>query len=339
MQSWRLEAFDLKRLVLAETPDPVAGPGEVLVEIAAVSLNYRDLAIAAGAYAPSQRLPMTPASDAVGTITALGPGVSAWNVGDRVIGCYMQSWDRGASTPRDRGSTLGSPLEGVLCERRAFPADAIVAAPAGLTDEECATLPVAGVTAWCALFERGEARAGEIVLVQGSGGVSTFAIQIAAAAGLHVVAVSRSSEKLKIAQALGASVIVDTSSDGEWGKAVLQATGGAGADVILDVGGAGTLRQSMRSAAQNGRVVTIGYLGGLAPDFELGAVITKNLTLRGITVGSKHSFEDFLRFLERTRIKPVIDSVYTFKDATHAFARLASGEQQGKICIRVGATS
>ncbi len=336
MRAWELRAFDIASLALADRTAPAPGVGEVLVDIAAVTLNFRDLAIAAGVYAPSQRLPMIPASDAVGTVSAIGAGMTRWKVGDRVIGCYMQTWDRGPSRPSDRQNTLGSPLDGVLCEQRAFAQDSVVAAPAGFTDEECAALPIAALTAWCALFEHGEARPGETVLVQGSGGVSTFAIQIAAAAGLRVIAVSRSAQKLESARKLGASILIDSTATPDWSGAALDLTQQNGADVILDVGGQGTIPQSLRAAAQNGRIVSIGYLGGAAPEVNLGQVITKNLTVRGVTVGSRTSFEDLLRFLDQTGIQPLIDSVFSFEDAPQAFARLASGEQQGKVAIRVG---
>jgi NADPH:quinone reductase-like Zn-dependent oxidoreductase len=336
MRAWELRAFDVASLALADRPAPVPKASEVLVDIAAVTLNYRDLAIAAGTYAPTQRLPMIPASDAVGTISAIGAEVTKWKVGDRVIGCYMQTWERGPSQPSDRQNTLGSPLDGVLCEQRVFPQGSVVAAPAKLADDGCAALPIAALTAWCALFECGEARPGETVLVQGSGGVSTFAIQIAAAAGLRVIAVSRSAQKLEAARKLGASLLIDSTATSDWSGTVLDLTRQVGADVILDVGGQGTLRESLRSAAQNGRIVSIGFLGGTSPEINLGQVIAKNLTVRGVTVGSRTSFENLLRFLDQTGIQPVIDSVFSFEDAPLAFARLASGEQHGKVVIRVG---
>lgn len=339
MRAWELQSFALASLAMVDRPTPVPAAGEVLVDIASVTLNYRDLAIASGAYAPDQKLPMIPASDAVGTISAIAADVTSWSVGDRVIGCYMQSWDRGLSQAFDRQSTLGSPLDGVLCEQRTFPQQSIVAAPPSLTDGECATLPIAALTAWCALFERGMARPGETVLVQGSGGVSTFAVQIAAAAGLNVIAVSRSAHKLDAARKLGASILIDSTANPDWSDTVLDLTGQIGADIILDVGGQTTLHQSMKAAAQNGRIIAIGFLGGRAPGLELGHLISKNLTLRGITVGSRRSFEDLLRFLVQTGIKPVIDSVFSFADARLAFERLASGEHHGKISIKVGGTA
>ncbi len=336
MRAWELTAFDLGSLTCVERAPPSPGPGEVLVDIKMVTLNFRDLAIASGAYAPNQPLPLVPTSDAVGIVSAVGARVSGWKVGDRVIGCYMQAWDRGPSRPSDRENTLGSPLDGVLCEQRVFPQDFLLPAPAGLSDEGSAALPIAALTAWCGLFERGEAKPGETVLVQGSGGVSTFAIQIAAAAGLRVIAVSRSARKLEIARRLGASILIDSSAQPDWAGAALAATGDTGADLILDVGGQGTLRQSLRAAAQNGRVVAVGYLGGATPEIELGLLITRNLTLRGVTVGSKSNFEDLLKFLDRNPIQPVIDSIFPFEAAPQAFARLASGEHQGKVAIRVG---
>ena len=336
MRVWELRSFDIASLSLAERPPPTPAAGEVLVDIAAVTLNYRDLAIASGTYAPNQKLPMIPASDAVGTISAIGAGVTSWKVGDRVIGCYMQTWDRGPSQPFDRQNTLGSPLDGVLCEQRVFPQASVVAAPSSLTDKQCAALPIAALTAWCALFEHGGAQPGEIVLVQGSGGVSTFAIQIAVAAGLRVIAVSRSAKKLEDARKLGASIVIDSTMNPDWSRSVLDLTHHVGADVILDVGGEATLSQSMRAAAQNGRIIAIGFLGGRAPELELGHVIGKNLTLRGVTVGSRRSFLNLLRFMDQTGLKPVIDSVFSFEDAPSAFSRLASGEHHGKICIIVG---
>ncbi|MET0273434.1 MAG: NAD(P)-dependent alcohol dehydrogenase [Phenylobacterium sp.] len=339
MLAWELKAFDLDSLTLVERPAPEPGPGQVVVEIAAVSLNYRDLAIARGVYAPGQPLPLIPASDAAGRVVGVGEGVTRWGAGDRVIGCYMQSWDRGPSTADDRIHTLGSPLDGVLCRRRVFPEGFLVAAPEHLSDLECATLPIAALTAWCALMEAGGARPGETVLVQGSGGVSTFATQIAAAAGLRVIAVSRSAQKLATSAALGADALIDSTQTPRWGAAAFDALEGRGADIILDVGGEATLAQSLRAAAQNGRIVSIGYLGGLTPQLDLGLLITKNLSLRGITVGSRSSFEALLRFLARSGIRPLIDRVFAFEDAPAAFRRLADGGQHGKVCIDLQAAA
>lgn len=338
MRVWKFSSFDLASLSMAEHSAPVPGPGEVLVDIEAVSLNFRDLAIIAGVYAPRQRLPLIPASDAAGRISAIGPDVEGWRVGDRVISCYMQRWTRGDSRPSDAEHTLGSPLDGVLCEQRIFPADGIVAAPDLLSAIECASLPIAAVTAWSALFEKGEAHPGDTLVVQGSGGVSTFAVQLASAAGLRVVAVSRSAKKLETARALGASLIIDSNAYPNWGERLLELTDGEGAQLILDVGGSATLAQSVVGAAHNGRIVAIGFLGGAAAGFDLGPFIVKNLALRGITVGSRQSFEALLGFIVRARIKPVIDSVFDFEDAPAAFARLASGDHHGKICIGIGRT-
>jgi NADPH:quinone reductase-like Zn-dependent oxidoreductase len=335
MKCWEVRSFDIEGLALGERPDPIAGEGEVLVEIDAVSLNYRDLAIARGVYAPSQSLPMIPASDAVGRIVAVGPGVERWHVGERVIGCYMQSWDRGPSEPSDRTRTLGSPLDGVLCERRVFPADFVVRAPDRLTDVECATLPIAALTAWCALFDLAGAKPGETVVVQGSGGVSTFAAQFALAAGLRVVAVSRSAAKAAAIRNLGVESVILASDAPEWGKEVVRATHKRGADVIVDVGGDSTFAQSVAASGQNGRIIAVGFLGGLSTKVELGQVISKNLTIRGITVGSRASFEAMLSFIETAAFKPVIDSLYPFEAVPEAYRRLASADQHGKICIDV----
>lgn len=270
MRVWELTSFAPEAISLAQRPEPVPEPGEVLVEIAAVALNYRDLAIAKGSYAPTQPLPMIPASDAAGRIVAVGPNVARWRVGQRVIGCYMQSWSRGPSERADCASTLGSPLDGVLCERRVFPADFVVAAPDRLSDLECATLPVAALTAWCAMFELAAARPGETVLVQGSGGVSTFAVQFGRAAGLRVLAVSRSHAKAAAIRDLGAETVLVTSDIPQWGAEVVRATKGRGVDVVLEVGGETTFAQSIAACGQNGRVIAVGFLGGLSTRIELG---------------------------------------------------------------------
>lgn len=333
MRAWELRSFALASLSLGDRPDTVAGPGEVLVEIDAVALNYRDLAIARGSYTPSQQLPMIPASDAAGRIIAVGPDVARWRVGQRVIGCYMQSWSRGPSERHDRANTLGSPLDGVLCERRVFPTDFVVAAPDRLSDLECATLPVAALTAWCSVFELAGARPGETVLVQGSGGVSTFAVQFARAAGLRVLAVSRSHAKATAIQALGAETVFVTSDTPQWGKEVVRTTNGRGADIVVDVGGDATFAQSIAACGQNGRIIAVGYLGGLSTKIELGQIISKNLMIRGMTVGSRASFEAMLGFIAATDFRPVIDSVFSFEEVPDAYARLASADQHGKICI------
>ncbi len=335
MICWKIQSFGADGLVRSERPEPVAGAGEVLVEIASVSLNYRDLAIARGVYAPSQKLPLIPASDALGRIVAVGPDVEHWRVGDRVIGCYMQNWDRGPSTRFDRNHTLGSPLDGVLCERRVFPADFVVRAPERWTDFECSTLPIAALTAWCALFELADAKPGETVLVQGSGGVSTFAAQFALAAGLRVLAVSRSAAKAAVIRNLGVDDVILTQEKPQWGKEVVRATHGRGADVVLDVGGDATFAESVDACGQNARIIAVGFLGGLSTRVELGPVIFKNLTIRGITVGSRASFEAMLAFIETASFRPVIDNVYPFDAVPGAYARLASGDQPGKICIDI----
>lgn len=308
------------------------------MDIDVVTLNYRDLAIARGVYAPAQPLPMIPGSDAVGRIVAVGPGVQRWRGGERVIGCYMQAWDRGPSTPSDRTRTLGSPLDGVLCERRVFPADFVVPAPEHLTDGECATLPVAALTAWCALFDLAAARPGETVLVQGSGGVSTFAAQFALAAGLRVVAVSRSAAKAEAIRGLGVETVIVASEVAHWGREVVRATQSRGADVVVDVGGDATFAQSIGACGQNGRIIAVGYLGGLSTRIELGPIISRNLTIRGITVGSRTSFEAMLAFIEAAALRPVIDRVYPFAAVPEAYARLASADQHGKICIDLRST-
>lgn len=335
MRCWELRSFGDDGLALADRPDPIPGAGEVLIEIDAVTLNYRDLSIARGIYAPSQTLPLIPASDAVGRVVAVGAGSQRWRVGDRVIACYMQTWDRGPSQTADRQNTLGSPLDGVLSKYRVFPEQFLVRAPDRMSDAECAALPIAALTAWCALFDLAVAKPGETVVVQGSGGVSTFAAQFALASGMRVLAISRSDAKANLIRKLGVDTVILTSRAPEWSKAILEATGGNGADIVIDVGGESTFAESLSAAGQNGRIIAVGFLGGASSKIELRHVIAKNLVIRGITVGSRESFEEMLSFINRTAIKPVIDKIYSFDEVPQAYLRLASADQHGKICINM----
>ena len=328
-------SFGLENLRLAERPDPEPGPGQVLLDMRAMSLNYRDLLMVRGHYNPRQPLPLIPCSDGVGEIVALGEGVSNLEVGDRVATCFFQTWNGGPPTGDKIRGTLGGPLDGTLEERMVAEADGVVRLPEYLTDVEAATLPCAAVTAWSSLVEEGSVTAGDVVLLQGTGGVSIFALQIAKMLGADVVITSSSEHKLERAREMGAAETVNYVDDAGWGKTVRKLTGGRGVDHVVEVGGAGTLEQSLRAVRVGGEVSVIGVLSGISSEINIIPILMQQIRLQGILVGSRESFETMLRAFAAHRIGPVIDRVFPFEEAPQAFAHMASGEHFGKICISV----
>ncbi len=253
--------FGLESLVGAERPRPQPGPHEVLVRVKAVSLNYRDLLVVKGAYNPKMPLPRVPCSDAAGEVAAVGDKVTRLRAGQRVAGLFMPAWQSGEVTDDKARSALGGAVDGVLAEYVLLPADGVVAVPEHLSDEEAATLPCAAVTAWHALVTEGAVKPGDTVLVQGTGGVSLFALQFAHLAGATVIATSSRDDKLERARALGASAGINYKTTPEWGDRARELSGG-GVDHVVEVGGAGTLAQSLRAVRMGGRVSLIGVLSG-----------------------------------------------------------------------------
>lgn len=335
MQQWQLTAQGRANLTLAETQIPVPGPGEVLVKTAAVSLNYRDkLAIDQGFGIPAY--PFVPASDLAGTVAAIGEGVTRFSEGDRVISTFEAGWIDGpqagsAQNPSYR--TLGGEEKGVLSEYVTLPQDWLVRAPEMLDAAEASTLPVAGLTAWSALVEYGGLRPGQTVLVQGTGGVSLFALQIAAAAGASVIVTSSSDEKLGRAAALGATHGINR-KDRDWVEAVYELTGGRGADHILEMAGGAHLGRSVEAVAVQGRISLIGVFDGFEFSGPSGPFLRKSPVLRGISVGHRRALEDFCRMIGETGLKPVIDRRYAFADAQAAFDHLERGPF-GKVVIEL----
>ena len=328
--------FGLQNVQVVERPDPVPGPGEVVVRTRAVSLNYRDLLVVKGRYNPRQTLPLVPCSDAVGVVTSTGPGVSRVSVGDRVATLFAQRWWAGPPTAESLGATLGSPLDGTLCEQLLLDAEGVVAVPAYLSDVEAATLPCAGLTAWHALFDAGGLQAGDTVLVIGTGGVSVAALQLASAAGARVIITSSSDEKLERARAAGAWQTINYVRDLEWGRTARDLTGGRGVDLVIEVGGAGTLEQSLRAVRPGGSIQLIGILAGSRQPVNLLPILMRNVRIQGIFVGSRAMFQDLNRALEAGQIRPVVDRVHPFEDAARALAELAEGRHFGKICLALG---
>ncbi len=321
-------------LVAAERADPVPGPGQVLVRIKAAALNYRDLVIAKGAYGRSLKLPLVPLSDGAGVVEKLGDGARRFQVGDRVAPIFMQTWLAGPIQEEHARSALGGAIDGVLAELVALPEDGLVGVPEHLSWEEAATLPCAAVTAWHALVAAGGIKAGDTVLVLGSGGVSVFALQFARLTGATVIATSSSDEKLARLQQLGASHLINYRQTPEWGKTVRELTGGAGVDHIVEVGGAGTFEQSLRAIRTGGTISYIGLLAGKG-DFNPNWIFAKAVRIHGIYVGSRAMFEEMNRAIAANRLRPVLDQVFPFEQTRDAFRRLESGAHVGKIVIRV----
>ncbi len=327
--------FGTENLQVQERPEPEPGVGEVLLRMKAASLNFRDLLTVQGMYNPRQPLPLVPCSDGVGEVIALGEGVEHLALGDRVCPIFAQRWLSGAPDRRMIRSTLGGPLDGTLAEMMVVSGDSVVKAPQHLTDEEAATLPCAGVTAWTALVTEGDISAGDVVLVLGTGGVALFALQIARLHGARVIITSSSDEKLARARELGAAEGINYVKDPRWGETVGELTAGRGVDHVVELGGASTLEQSLRAVRVGGRISLIGVLSGVKTSLLLTSVLMSAVRLQGILVGHRESFEALCRAISESHLRPVIDSTYPLVDVRAAFDRMAGGGHFGKICIRI----
>ncbi len=323
-------AYGIENLAVVERPDPTPGPGQIVVDIKAASLNYRDLATVT---APKGRTPFIPCSDGAGVVSAIGEGVSRVKVGDHVAPLFFQDWLAGEPTPRGLGGALGGTLDGVLQEKVLLSAEGVTPVPAGYSDEEAATLPCAGLTAWRGLVVEGQVKSGDVVVAQGTGGVSIFALQFAKAAGATVIITSSSDEKLERAKALGADHLINYRSTPDWAKEVRRITGGRGADHVIEVGGAGTFDQSLRAIRLGGRIAVIGILGGFVKDLNVAAIFAGNARIHGVTVGSREQFETMTRAIEANGIKPVIDKRFPLEQARAAFETMKAGAHFGKIVL------
>ena len=323
-------ASSFEGLVAAERSDPEPGPTEVLVRMQAASLNFRDLAIVRGKYIGGPVTHNTiPLSDGAGVVEAIGDAVTDFTVGDRVTATFSQGRPF---------RTLGSPLDGTLAEYCVFDQAGLLGIPDGLGFEQAATLPCAGVTAWDALTEGKRIRSGDTVLTLGTGGVSIMALQLAKAAGARVIITSSSNEKLETARALGADVTVNYRENPDWERVVLEATAGAGADHVIDLGGVGTLPHSYQCVAEGGEIKLIGVMTRPEGDLSPYPLMFKGATLRGIFVGrsARGQFAALLRAVVQNGIDPVIDRVFAFDEAAAAYEHLASARHLGKVVIRIG---
>lgn len=318
-----------------ERPTPALGAGQVRVRVRATSLNYRDQAVVMGVYVLADSTRDTvPLSDGAGEVVAVGEGVTRFTPGDRVAGTFFQTPPNGP--PSAMPAALGAPLDGMLAEEVVLYEDGLVHVPQGYSFEEAACLPCAGVTAWHALMRAGRSiRPGDTVLVLGTGGVSTFALQFARAAGARVIATSSSDDKLRHARSLGAAEGINYKTTPEWDKEVLRLTGGRGVDCVVEVGGLGTLPLSMSAVGRGGKITLIGVLTGHQGGVNPHALMFKGAALHGIFVGDRPMFEEMNRAIETNGLKPVIDTVHEFDQAVDAFKQAASGSFVGKIVIRV----
>lgn len=330
-------AFGLDNLALVERPDPRPGPGQVLVRMRAASLNYRDLLTVQGRYNPKQKLPLIPCSDGAGEVVETGEGVTRVRPGDRVCTLFAQRWIAGEPTRDKIRSTLGGPLDGTLAELMVLDQDGVVRMPDHLTGEEAATLPCAAVTAWNALNAAG-IRAGDTVLVQGTGGVSIFALQLGVLMGARVIVTSSSDEKLARARELGAWEGINYREVTDWGARAKELTGrigGEGVDLVVEVGGAGTLDQSLRAVRFGGSLSLVGNLAGTDAQVRLTMIFMQRIRVHGILVGDRESFEAMNRAIALHGLRPVIDRVLPLEEHRAAFDQMGAGGHFGKICVRI----
>ena len=320
---------------LGTRPDPHPGPGQVRLSMRAAALNYRDLMVPQRGYGARMKdLPLIMLGDGVGVVDAVGDGVAGVRAGDRLCPLLFQSWLSGEPTERRLSDSLGVERDGTMAEYMVLDATGVAAAPPHLTDEEAATLPIAGVTAWRALVTEGRLKPGDTVLVQGTGGVSLFALQFAKLLGAFVIATSSSDEKLERARGLGADAVINYRTTPGWGRRAREITDGAGVDHIVEVGGQGTLPESLRAIRVGGTISMIGVLAGGTMDARLGPVVTRHVRLQGVTVGSRDDFEAMARAIGQSGLRPVVDRVFAFEELHEALDYLASGQHFGKVCVR-----
>ena len=334
MRAWQInQEFGIENLTLADRPDPQPGHGQIAIRVKATSLNYRDLMTVKYGGMRGLNLPLIPLSDGAGEVVAVGEGVTRVKPGDRVAGIFFQNWLAGGPDASHGASALGGAVDGMWAELVVLNEDGVVTIPDYMTYEDAATLPCAAVTAWQSMVTRGEMKAGDTILILGTGGVSIFALQFAKAAGVRTIITSSSDEKLERATQLGASAVINYKTTPEWGKKVLELTDGMGVDQVVEVAGAGTLVQSMEATRVGGFIGLIGILAGTDGEVNPIPVLMKSLRLQGVYVGSRQMFEDMNTAMAVNQIKPVIDRVYPFEEAQEALKLMDSATHFGKIVI------
>ena len=322
----------LDRIAIEDRAAPVAGPGQILVRVRASSLNFHDFAVVSGMIpAPDGRIPM---SDGAGEVVAVGEGVTAWKAGDEVLSAFFPNWPAGGpALPRLIG-VPGDHVDGFAAELVAMPASAFTRLPKGWSMAEAATLPCAALTAWRALVVEARIKPGDVVLTQGTGGVSIFAVQLAKAAGATVIATSSSAEKLARLKALGADHLINYREDANWGQTAAALAGG-GVHAVVEIGGPGTMTQSIHACRIGGHISLIGVLTGVSGEIPTALAMSKNVTIKGVTVGSIQDQDEMIAAVEANGIRPVIDSIYPLDQIAAAFAHQISQKHFGKICLEI----
>ncbi len=337
MRAWQIASFGIPALAFAERPAPAPQAGEVLVRVRAVSFNYRDLMMVTGRYNPRMALPRIPCSDGAGEVLAVGAGVTQWKPGDRVAGIFMQNWLEGELTAAKAKGALGGDIDGMLAERVVLRESGLVRIPEHLNFAQAATLPCAAVTAWNAL-QAGDVKPGSTVLIQGTGGVSIFALQFAKMRGARVLAVSSSDEKLKRARALGLDAGLNYREQPDWERWAADETGGEGrdpgVDLVVEVGGAGTLERSLKAIRTGGTVAQIGVLTQPADPFPIPLVLRKLARIQGIYVGSRADFEEMNRAIELAQLRPVVET-FPWSETRAVLERMERGGHFGKMAVEV----
>ena len=338
MRAWQLPkgGAGIDALSKVDRPNPKPSHRQVLVKVAFGSLNFRDLGIVRGTYRMPVRENLVPLSDGSGEVIEVGSGVTRVKVGDKVAGNFFQRWPGGEPPPDVQQSALGGGIDGMLAETVVLEEEGVVKIPAHLSLEEGATLPCAAVTVWHAMMEHAKLVAGQTVLLQGTGGVSVFGLQLAHAMGIQAIITSSSDAKIARARTLGAAHAINYKTTPDWEKAAVEFTGGRGVDHVVEVGGAGTLVKSFGAIRVGGKISMIGNLSGPASELNPGLIMARRANIQGISVGSTQMFEAMNRAISVSKIKPVIDKVFGFDDVKAAYQHMASGAHFGKIVIRVG---
>jgi len=332
MKAFEIREFGIDKLAVAEHDEPRPGAYEVLVRMTAASLNYRDYMMVKGVYNPKLKRPMIPLSDGAGIVEEIGPGVKRFKKGDRVAGCFFQGWVDGPPTPEKVRQALGGSIDGVLREYVVFHEDGLVNVPQHLTELQAAALPCAGVTAWHALFEHNSPQPGETVLIQGTGGVSIFALQFAHAAGLKPIVTSSSHQKLQRAKQLGAAETINYKTTPDWDEQIRKLTG-EGVDHVIEVGGSETMPRSLRAVRMYGAISVIGVLSGGDATVSPRPILMNSLRVQGIYVGSRAMFERMNRAISAHQIIPVVDRVFPWTELKEALEYMGTQQHFGKICL------
>jgi NADPH:quinone reductase-like Zn-dependent oxidoreductase len=333
MRAWQVSAFGVDSLELVERPTPAPGPGEVLVGVRAVSLNYRDLMVIKGLYNPKMHLPRIPCSDGAGEVIAVGADVTAWRPGDRVTGIFMQNWLDGPLTATKARGALGGDIDGMLADYVVLKERGLVAIPNHLSYQEAATLPCAAVTAWNALAT-GDVKPGSTVLILGTGGVSIFALQFARLKGARVLGISSSDEKLDRASAMGLDAGLNYRDNPDWDRWVMERTNGEGVDLVVEVGGMGTLTRSLKSIRPGGTVAQVGVLTTSSEPFPIPVILHKMARIHGIYVGSRRDFVEMNRAIALAQLRPVGEE-FDWNQASAVLDRMEEASHFGKLVLSV----